>query len=45
MSAINRGQEVSLSDSYMYVLLLQDTIKETRGYARSLPREQIRKMK
>ena len=31
MSAINRGQEVSLSDSYMYVLLLQDTIKETRG--------------
>ena len=29
MSAINRGQEVSLSDSH--VLLLQDTIKETRG--------------
>ena len=30
MSAINRGQEVSpLSDSY--VLLLRDTVKETRG--------------
>ena len=29
MSSVNRGQEVSLSDSY--VLLLQDTIKETRG--------------
>ena len=29
MSAINRGQEVSLSDNY--VLLLRDTIKETRG--------------
>ena len=30
MSAINRGQEVSLSDSHV-LLLLQDTIKETRG--------------